>query len=102
MTMENRSANATSPFTRDQVEAVLASVRPGIERHGGRIELICIDGCNVRVALGGACTGCPSATLTLHHAVEQRLREELAGFGELIADAPAPSPSSASWWRRIL
>lgn len=100
--MESQPANATSPFTRDQVEAVLASVRPGIERHGGRIDLVCIDGCNVRVALGGACTGCPSSALTLRHAVEQRLREELAGFGELLAEGPAPATSSTPWWRRLL
>ena len=100
--METRSDNAVSPFTRDQVEAVLASVRPGIERHGGRIDLVCIEGCDVRVSLGGACTGCPSSTLTLRLAVEKRLREELAGFGELLADAPQPAPATAPWWRKFL
>jgi Fe-S cluster biogenesis protein NfuA len=99
--METRLTDSASPFTRDQVEAVLAGVRPGIERHGGRIELVCIDGCDVRVALGGACTGCPSATLTLRHAVERRLREELAGFGELLADEPESKASERSWWRRL-
>lgn len=89
-------------FTRDEVEAVLDLVRPGIQRHGGGIDLVCIEGCNVRVALRGACVGCPSATMTLQLAVEQKLREELSGFGELIADAPRPAPAKPSWWRKIL
>src|SRR5512144_1188782 len=89
-----------APFTREQVEAALDLVRPGIERHGGRIDLVCIEGCNVRVALSGTCVGCPSSTLTLRYAVERQLREELAGFGELLADAsPSVGDGERPWWR---
>jgi Fe-S cluster biogenesis protein NfuA len=92
-----------SPFTRDEVEAALDKVRPGIERHGGRLELVCVDGCNVRVALHGACVGCPSSTMTLKFAIERQLREELAGFGELFAEAPGAAPSGEKpWWRKFL
>jgi Fe-S cluster biogenesis protein NfuA len=93
----------TSPFTREQVEAVLDRVRPGIAAHGGGIDLVCIAGCDVKVTLRGACVGCPSSTMTLRYAVEQQLRQELEGFGELIAEAPsAPERQSASWWRKFL
>jgi Fe-S cluster biogenesis protein NfuA len=91
-----------SPFTTAQVEAALDKVRPGIERHGGRLDLVCVEGCDVRVALRGACVGCPSSTMTLKYAIEQQLREELAGFGELLSDAPAPDSSARPWWRKIL
>ncbi len=91
-----------SPFTRDQVECVLDKVRPGIERHGGRLELVCIEGCNVHVALHGACVGCPSSTMTLRLAVERQLREELAGFGDLIADEPNTPAREPRWWQKLL
>ena len=98
-----QQSTTPSPFTRDEVEAALDKVRPGIERHGGRLELVCVDGCNVRVALHGACVGCPSSTMTLKFAIERQLREELAGFGELIAEAPRPAHSSEKrWWQRFL
>ncbi len=90
-----------APFTRAEVEAVLDRVRPGIAKHGGRLELVCIEGCNVRVALHGACVGCPSSTMTLRFAVERQLREELAGFGELLDESPAEPRGERPWWRKI-
>ena len=96
-------ASQSSPFTREQVEAVLDRVRPGIAAHGGGIDLVCVDGCDVRVTLRGACVGCPSSTMTLRYAVEQQLRQELEGFGELIAEEPgAMEKPGASWWRKFL
>lgn len=79
---------AQPKFTIVDVERVLDEVRPGLALHGGGIDLICVDGCDVRVALRGACIGCPSALMTLRESVDRRLREELAGFGELIAEEP--------------
>ena len=90
-----------SPFTRSEVEAALERVRPVLARHGGGIDLVCIDGCDVRVALRGACVGCPSSTLTLRQAVERCLREELPGFGDLIADDARPE-RAPGWWRKLL
>ena len=99
----NLEPTQTSPFTREQVEAVLDRVRPGIAAHGGGIDLVCVDGCDVRVTLRGACVGCPSSTMTLRYAVEQQLRQELEGFGELIAEEPrAAEKPAAGWWRKFL
>ena len=92
-----------SPFTRAEVEAVLDGIRPYIRSHGGNIELVAVEGPNVRVILQGSCTSCPSSTVTLQHGVEQRMREELAGFGELITDSPAhEAPPREGWWRRLV
>lgn len=82
---------ATLPIS--EVERVLDSVRPTLARHGGGIELVCVEGCNVHVVLRGACVGCPSSLMTLRDSVERQFRQEIAGFGELITDEP-PTVSS--------
>lgn len=93
----------SAKFDIADVERVLESVRPTLARHGGGIELVCVEGCNVRVVLRGACVGCPSSLMTLRESVERQFREELAGFGELIAEEPTVSKGRlASVWKRIL
>jgi Fe-S cluster biogenesis protein NfuA len=88
-----------APFTSDDVRAVLDSVRPYFERDGGGIELVAVEGCNVRVRLYGACTTCASSAISLQHGVERRLREELPGFGELFADSSAERSAPRRWWQ---
>lgn len=73
-------------ITVPQVEAVLDKVRPALQAHDGNIELIRIEGANIHVRLKGSCVGCPSSTVTLRYGVERALREEIAGFGELITE----------------
>jgi NifU-like protein len=50
-------------------------IRPSLQKDGGDIELIDIDGKEVQVALRGSCVGCPSSQLTLRDLVQRRLRE---------------------------
>lgn len=101
-TTEAQAQTDPRSFTREQVEAALDGVRPALARHGGGIELVCVEGCDVRVTLRGACVGCPSSTMTLRYAVEQQLRQELAGFGELIADETPSERPASRWWRRLI
>jgi Fe-S cluster biogenesis protein NfuA len=90
-------------FTSEDVEAVLELVRPMLRRHGGDIELVAVEGSDVRVVLAGACTSCPSSTATLQFSVERTLREELPGFGVLIAESPGrPQNSRLAWWRKLV
>jgi Fe-S cluster biogenesis protein NfuA len=69
-----------------EVEAALNRIRPYARSHGGDIELVAVEGADVRVKLKGACVGCPSSTVTLKQGVERALREEVAGFGDLITE----------------
>lgn len=70
-----------------QVEAALDRIRPALISDGGNIELVAIElNGDIRVRLKGACVGCPSSTITLKHLVERILREEVAGFGDLITE----------------
>lgn len=70
-----------------QVEAALDRIRPALISDGGNIELVGIaTNGDIRVKLKGACVGCPSSTITLKGMVERTLREEVAGFGDLITE----------------
>jgi NifU-like protein len=50
-------------------------IRPLLQKHGGDIEIIDIDGKQVYVALQGSCSQCVSAGITLRNLVEGKLRE---------------------------
>jgi Fe-S cluster biogenesis protein NfuA len=92
-------SEASASFTAEDVRAILDAIRPYFERDGGGIELVAIEGCNVRVRLHGACTSCPSVSTSLQFGVERRLREELPGFGELIADTNSDRTTPKRWWQ---
>jgi Fe-S cluster biogenesis protein NfuA len=64
--------------TKEQVQEVLDQIRPALQADGGDVELVevCDDGV-VKVALQGACRGCPMSQLTLANGVERVLKENL-------------------------
>jgi Fe-S cluster biogenesis protein NfuA/nitrite reductase/ring-hydroxylating ferredoxin subunit len=75
-------------------EEALDEVRPYIESHGGRVELLGVEDGIVRVRLAGACVGCAGSAMTLRRGVEEALREHFPGFRELAAEeAPEESPA---------
>jgi len=53
-------------------------IRPALQRDGGDIELIDIEGDKVLVSLRGKCTKCPSSQLTLKDFVEKSLQEKVS------------------------
>jgi Fe-S cluster biogenesis protein NfuA len=55
---------------RARASAALDEVRPAIQRDGGDVWLIRIDGGTAYVQLVGACGGCPMSNSTLRGAVE--------------------------------
>jgi NifU-like protein len=48
-----------------QIESAIAELRPRLQRDGGDIRLIAIDGDMVVVDLKGSCAGCALSSLTL-------------------------------------
>lgn len=63
-----------------KVSAILNEyVRPAVESDGGAIELHSYDQGKVKVVLKGACSGCPSSTMTLKNGIETMLKEMLPG-----------------------
>ena len=62
---------------RKKVEDAISQIRPALQADGGDVELVdFIDGV-VQVRLKGACHGCPSAAITLHHGIERFLKERI-------------------------
>ncbi len=61
----------------EQVKAAIENVRPFLQRDGGDIEFVAIEGNVVKVKLTGACSGCPMSQMTLKGAVEQAIKKEV-------------------------
>jgi Fe-S cluster biogenesis protein NfuA len=70
---------------REKVEEVLAQIRPALQADGGDVDLVDVDGGVVKVALKGACHGCPMAALTLQHGIERVLKEKVPEVKEVVA-----------------
>lgn len=70
-----------------QVQAVIDKIRPLLQADGGDIELVGVDVATgkVSVRLQGACSGCPSAAITLKMGVERHLKEKVPAVTEVIA-----------------
>ncbi len=66
--------------TREQVQAALDTIRPGLQADGGDVELVDVTEHGVvKVRLQGACRGCPGAAMTLKAGVERILKEKVPG-----------------------
>ena len=63
-------------------------IRPAVEGDGGNIafDSYNIDTKTVKVILQGACSGCPSSTVTLKNGIENMLREMLNGKVDYVED----------------
>lgn len=58
-----------------QIKEILDTrVKPAVAMDGGNIEFVNFDEGVVYLRMEGACAGCPSATMTLKHGIENMLR----------------------------
>ncbi len=65
---------------KEAVEKALEEVRPMLRRDGGDVELVGVNNEGVvLVKLKGACSGCPSSTITLRQGIERVIREKVPG-----------------------
>lgn len=70
---------------REQVEKVLSKIRPMLQRDGGNVELVEIDGTVVKVRLTGACHGCPMSQMTLKAGIERIIKQEVPEVTQVVA-----------------
>lgn len=71
---------------REKVESTLAKIRPMLQADGGDVELLDVDeGGVVKLALKGACQGCPMSEMTLRHGIERVLKEQVPEVKEVIS-----------------
>jgi len=70
---------------REKVEQALAKVRPMLQRDGGSVELVEVEGSIVKVRLTGACRGCPMSQMTLKAGIERIIKQEVPEVSEVVA-----------------
>ncbi|MGQ0848302.1 MAG: NifU family protein [Actinomycetota bacterium] len=69
----------------DQITQVLhEDVNPKIAMHGGRAELVSVDGTVAYLKMGGGCQGCGMAQVTLKQGIERILMESIPEITEVI------------------
>ncbi len=56
-------------------EVIDKEIRPWLQKDGGDLELVDVEGDRVLVALRGMCTSCPSAEFTLQTGIQEKLKE---------------------------
>lgn len=66
-----------------RVRTVLEKLRPYLLRDGGDCELVDVKDGVVKLRLLGACTTCPSSTITLKAGIEHALIAEIPGIKEV-------------------
>ena len=66
-TIESSAVGTSEPPAdrRAQIESAIAELRPRLQRDGGDIQLVAIDGDLVIVDLKGSCAGCALSPLTV-------------------------------------
>lgn len=67
----------------ENIELLLNEVRPHLINDGGNVELIDIINSVVYLKLQGACSTCPSSTVTLKLGIEKYLKDHLPGLIEV-------------------
>ena len=60
-------------------------VKPAVTKDGGNIAFREFDNGTVKVELQGACSGCPSATITLKNGIEALLKKMIPEVEEVVA-----------------
>lgn len=85
---------------RRAADRALDSVRPYIEGHGGRVELLGVEDGVVALRLSGACSGCTASAETLREGVARALVEGFPGFSRMEVEedpnAPVHAPPGAT------
>jgi Fe/S biogenesis protein NfuA len=74
----------TSPLARRVVAALESEVNPSIAEHGGRADLVTMEGSVVHLRLSGGCQGCGMAKATLAEGIDGILREAVPEITDIV------------------
>jgi Fe-S cluster biogenesis protein NfuA len=61
----------------EKIRAKLEEVRGYLQADGGDMDVVSIEGADVKLKLKGACGCCPHATVTIKQGIERILREQI-------------------------
>jgi Fe-S cluster biogenesis protein NfuA len=71
---------------KEQVEKILAEIRPMLQADGGNVELVDVTAQGVvKVKLTGACGCCPMSQMTLKMGIEKKIKAALPAIKEVVA-----------------
>ncbi len=74
-----------SMVTKEKIEKALdEKVRPYLKIHGGNVHVEQYKDGVLQVRMLGACSGCPSADLTVENLVDEKLREALPEIKQVV------------------
>lgn len=76
---------ATNDLDEKIIDALNEYIRPAVENDGGSIDFVEFKDGIVKVALRGACSGCPSSTVTLKQGIEGLLKRMFPEVNEVEA-----------------
>src|SRR3954452_7744819 len=81
------------PYPLTAARAALDTVRPGLQSHGGDVELLRVDDGVAYVQLSGACNGCSMSAVTMRNTVEQALVQSVPTISSVEVVPSEPSPT---------
>ncbi len=78
------TADLSNPLAQQVVAALERQVNPSIAAHGGRADLVGVEGTVVYLRLSGGCQGCGMAKATLSQGIEVILREAIPEITDIV------------------
>jgi len=78
---------ATCEIDQKIIDALDEYIRPAVESDGGSIDFKSFVDGKVNVVLRGACSGCPSSTVTLKQGIEGLLKKLVPEVTEVVSEA---------------
>ena len=66
-------------------ELIAERIQPAVAQDGGDVEFVSFENGVVSVRMFGACTGCPSSTVTLKMGIESMLRHFVPEVTEVVS-----------------
>ncbi|MCP3677509.1 MAG: NifU family protein [Thermodesulfobacteriota bacterium] len=72
---------------KERVQKAMERIRPALQADGGDVTLVDVDEESgiVRVQLQGACSGCPSAQITLAMGIEKAIMEDVPEVKQVLS-----------------
>lgn len=86
----------------ERVQRALDAVRPYIESHEGRVEVLGVEGSVVSLRMAGSCDGCPSSAATLKLAIERAIFETCPDITEVQAQGTSPAAADSPVTLRVV
>lgn len=77
---------STGNIIEDKIREILdTQIRPAVASDGGDVIFNSFDDGILKLHLQGACSSCPSSTMTLKHGIEQMLKRQIPEIKEVIS-----------------